>query len=243
MILLKIMLLLHVIGDFYTQSNRMNEHKKKNNRHLILHVLIYTLPYTILFFLVEKWFVILILLIALFASHYLIDFLKIKHEKKCRLTYKAFLVDQFLHIIVLYIAWLFLRNYFSGTDQIISLLQHLGILIDFDQLINVFIVFTIIFRPTSYFVEMVLPIKTSDNKDDIRTSKDINYGAYIGNLERVAIVLLGLLNLWPSIALVITAKSIARFKQLEDKDFAQKYLIGTLLSLSITLGLLYVFIV
>lgn len=242
MILLKIMLLLHVVGDFYTQSNRMNMHKKKNNRHLILHVLIYTVPYVILFFFLEKWYLIVLLLVALFASHYLIDFLKIKHEKKCKSTYKAFLVDQLLHIIVLYISWVFLRKYFNGTDQIVALLQNLGVFTDFDRLINTIIVFTIIFRPTSYFVEMVLPIKNSDVKEETRTNKDVNYGSYIGNLERVAIVLLGLLNLWSSIALVITAKSIARFKQLEDKDFAQKYLIGTLLSLTITLGLLYIFI-
>ena len=29
---------------------------------------------------------------------------------------------------------------------------------------------------------------------------------------------------------MLTAKSLARFRQLEDKEFAEKYLIGTLLS-------------
>ena len=69
----------------------------------------------------------------------------------------------------------------------------------------------------------------------------INYGSLIGMLERIIIVLLAMLNLWSSIVLVFTAKSIARFKQLEDKNFAQKYLIGTLLSLSITLIVVLIF--
>jgi len=33
----------------------------------------------------------------------------------------------------------------------------------------------------------------------------------------------------------LTAKSIARFKQMEDKNFAEKYLIGTLTSFLIVL--------
>lgn len=60
-------------------------------------------------------------------------------------------------------------------------------------------------------------------------------GNLIGVLERIVIILLGLLNLWQAIALVFTAKSIARFKQLEEKTFAQKYLIGTLISFIIAL--------
>jgi len=41
------------------------------------------------------------------------------------------------------------------------------------------------------------------------------------------------MGLYPSIALILAAKSIARFKQLENKDFAEKYLVGTLLSIII----------
>ena len=62
-----------------------------------------------------------------------------------------------------------------------------------------------------------------------------NVGALIGMLERVVILLLGALGLYGSIALVLTAKSLARFKQLEDKNFAEKYLVGTLISLTIAI--------
>ena len=49
----------------------------------------------------------------------------------------------------------------------------------------------------------------------------------------IAILLLN--NQFGAMGFVLTAKSIARFKQMEDKNFAEKYLIGTLTSLFIVL--------
>ncbi|HOO28849.1 MAG TPA: hypothetical protein PLU43_10330 [Lachnospiraceae bacterium] len=66
-------------------------------------------------------------------------------------------------------------------------------------------------------------------KDNLRT------GRIIGKLERVIIAILVLCNQFAAIGFVLTAKSIARFKQLEDKEFAEKYLIGTLASVLIAL--------
>lgn len=60
-------------------------------------------------------------------------------------------------------------------------------------------------------------------------------GNLIGKLERVIVTILVLLNQYAAIGFVLTAKSIARFKQLEDKNFAEKYLVGTLASLSFAL--------
>ena len=49
------------------------------------------------------------------------------------------------------------------------------------------------------------------------------------------------MGLYTAVALVFTAKSIARYKQLEEKEFAERYLIGTLLSLFIAvLGIIFV---
>ena len=42
-------------------------------------------------------------------------------------------------------------------------------------------------------------------------------------------------NQFGLIGFVLTAKSIARFKQMEDKNFAEKYLIGTLTSFLVVL--------
>lgn len=55
-------------------------------------------------------------------------------------------------------------------------------------------------------------------------------GYFIGVLEREIIFILGLLGQYGAIGFVLTAKSLARYKQLEEKNFAEKYLVGTLIS-------------
>lgn len=61
-------------------------------------------------------------------------------------------------------------------------------------------------------------------------------GAYVGMLER-ALILTFLLSEAPAaVGFVIAAKSIARFKELEDKAFAEYYLVGTLVSVVVALG-------
>ncbi len=60
-------------------------------------------------------------------------------------------------------------------------------------------------------------------------------GSMIGQLERILIVILLLQNQYEAIGFVLVAKSIARFKQLDDKEFAEKCLVGTLPSLLLSL--------
>jgi hypothetical protein len=56
-------------------------------------------------------------------------------------------------------------------------------------------------------------------------------GARVGSLERVLVFLLILVGQWGVIGFVIAAKSIARFKELEDKAFTDYYLAGTFTSI------------
>jgi hypothetical protein len=69
----------------------------------------------------------------------------------------------------------------------------------------------------------------------ITQKQDQNMGLIIGMLERVLVAVFILVGQYSSIAFVIAAKSIARFKQLEDQAFAEKYLIGTLSSVALAM--------
>lgn len=61
--------------------------------------------------------------------------------------------------------------------------------------------------------------------------KNLHSGAIIGILERIIICIFLIMKQYSAIGLVLTAKSIARYKQLtEEKLFAEYYLLGTLLS-------------
>lgn len=65
-------------------------------------------------------------------------------------------------------------------------------------------------------------------------------GAAIGVLERILTLTLILIGEYTAIAVVFTAKSITRFEELKNREFAEYYLIGTLSSLlfSTIIGLL-----
>jgi hypothetical protein len=55
-------------------------------------------------------------------------------------------------------------------------------------------------------------------------------GRRIGVLERLILVAMVALGQWGAIGFILTAKSIARFRELEDRRFAETYLVGTLTS-------------
>ena len=57
-------------------------------------------------------------------------------------------------------------------------------------------------------------------------------GKRIGMIERVIILTLALLGEFGTISFVFVAKSMARFEQLKKRQFAEYYLLGTLLSIS-----------
>jgi len=60
--------------------------------------------------------------------------------------------------------------------------------------------------------------------------REYNAGRIIGVLERLLIYYFVLINQFAAIGLIIAAKSFARFKDLEKREFAEYVLIGTLLS-------------
>ncbi len=60
-------------------------------------------------------------------------------------------------------------------------------------------------------------------------------GKKIGQVERAIILTLALMGEFGTISFVFVAKSMARFEQLKERQFAEYYLLGTLLSISFAL--------
>lgn len=61
-------------------------------------------------------------------------------------------------------------------------------------------------------------------------SKEYNAGRFIGILERILIFFLVLVDQFTAIAFILAAKGFTRFKDLDEREFAEYVLIGTLLS-------------
>jgi hypothetical protein len=62
-----------------------------------------------------------------------------------------------------------------------------------------------------------------------------NVGEWIGVLERLITLTFVLTGSFTAVAFALTAQSIARFKELEDKNFAEYYLLGTSASLLVAM--------
>jgi len=74
-------------------------------------------------------------------------------------------------------------------------------------------------------------------RDEDRTAGaiEIARGRTVGALERALVLTLVLLGEYPAVAWIIAAKSLARFKQLDDREFAEYFLVGTLSSFLLAL--------
>jgi hypothetical protein len=82
-------------------------------------------------------------------------------------------------------------------------------------------------------VRSILELPTLQmRRDEDRTAGaiEIARGRAIGALERALVLTLVLLGEYGAVGWIIAAKSLARFKALEDREFAEYFLIGTLAS-------------
>ncbi len=72
-----------------------------------------------------------------------------------------------------------------------------------------------------------VPVKKESKEPD---KSELNAGRIIGMLERLIIFFFVTIGQFAAVGFVIAAKSIVRYKELEDRNFAEYVLIGTLLS-------------
>nr|WP_263326583.1 DUF3307 domain-containing protein [Neobacillus sp. Marseille-Q6967] len=74
----------------------------------------------------------------------------------------------------------------------------------------------------------------------IFSKHDLSRGKLIGYIERLLVLVLTFYGSYPAIGFIVAAKSIARFKQMDDRNWAEYFLLGTLASMfiGITLGII-----
>jgi len=250
----------HFLADFTFQPYRLSEKKKNSILFLSLHALIYSLLTFIVCLLFGSMLQIILFGIAISVSHILLDFIKIKLDKKYNnvtYTFFSFIIDQVLHIGILLVISLFLNNFNTiGNFLVLKPYNFLNLRyflnINLKKIFRILLAVVVVGYPSSVFIKhffnfifrnnvtktQEISLDTSGEKhikNVCQEDADNKAGSVIGILERLLVLVLGLMGLYASIALVLTAKSIARFKLLEDKSFAEKYLVGTLLSMLIAI--------
>ena len=228
---LLLVLIAHFLGDFVFQTERMAQKKRTSIKSFVLHCLIYSFFITLTLIWIRPIDKIIFAIIIIVLSHVTIDFIKNillriiskRYEDHRGLDFAVFVIDQIIHItIILFIVGLTeTRSMYTGIK-------------DIQPVMVIAFIYFICLSPAAVFIKKVLALFSLQNEDesDNVLSKS---GYLIGVLERIIILTLGLSGQLGAIGFVLAAKSLARFKQLEDKVFAEKYLIGTLLSTTIAL--------
>lgn len=135
------------------------------------------------------------------------------HTPRFELDYRLVLLLVFLaHPANYFIRWALNKDEGFSTDRTISSLSQ--VFYDLDQPNEV--------------------AAATDTPKDLEQRARV--GRRIGTIERWLILLLIVTKNVSSLGLVITAKSIVRYPQLGDKEFAEYYLFGTLLSVVLALA-------
>ncbi|MEM8846226.1 MAG: DUF3307 domain-containing protein [Bacteroidota bacterium] len=237
MMLLTLKLILaHFIGDFALQPSHWVDdkmEKKAKSKYLYWHIGIH-LAALLIILQFEHLEVIAIIIV----THYLIDLgkLVLTNPKNYRWL---FVLDQVLHIGVI-----MLLVYWKEPFQL-----NLGYIFEAAPLLLItFLVF--VTYVSGILMRMLLaPYIEEVVKDDNEEGGSLkNAGTYIGMLERLFVFGFILMNQWAAIGLLIAAKSVFRFGDLnkgKNRKLTEYVLIGTLLSfgLAILAGSLYKYLV
>lgn len=228
-----LLLAAHLIADFSLQSADWAEKKTQKFRYLAGHAVVYAAVIASVAFLCIRGNVVWIPFVIIALSHFLIDWIRVHADKKCKTPtahFSSFVIDQVLHIAIIYVS----VCVFGLNEQTRSWLTNLASKSPVEQILRYVLIFIIILDPASVFVKK-LSIYVSGGINNSGQKKEPPVGSVIGKLERILTVILVLCNEIGAIGFVLTAKSLARYKQLDNQSFAEKYLVGTLSSTAIAI--------
>ena len=176
-----------------------------------------------------------------FAStlHFLIDIIKHiyllvienKGKKTIELERDIFFLDQGLHFLCLIIVAYLLASAnklairFSWIEMFFYVSN-----IPLMKFLSWILALLITHKPANIVIQNLLK-KYKVKEDQVDKENDKNAGRFIGTVERIIMLIFLSINQYSAIGLVLTAKSIARYDKIsKDKDFAEYYLLGTLIS-------------
>jgi hypothetical protein len=224
MTLLLQLLLAHLLGDFFLQSEKWvqnKEEKKLRSPWLYVHVALHCGLLLLLAGPALRWPAAL----AIAATHLLIDGLKLQLQQPGTRR-QWFFIDQLLHLAVLVAAWLLVTGYrphiewFNNTVLLIYVVAVLFLL-----------------SPASLLIKIFISRWSPNDTPGDNTLQSA--GKLIGMLERLLVFAFVALGKWEGIGFMLAAKSVFRFGDLKDsrdRKLTEYVLIGTLLSFGLAIA-------
>lgn len=239
-IIVMLFLIGHFLGDFYFQSDQIAAGKDKSFNKLLIHGLVYLLTMVLIIvpifgFTFLKW----VLIVSLI--HIGVDWLKMYLTKKRKPDNKmqiyAYMIDQLIHVVTI-LALVALMASVSKTFQFSGPMKKVLEMGNFD--IEMMLKWTlssiIVIKPVSITIGKLL----YKYQPKTMAKEEVGHpgaGSLIGILERLIILMMLSQNQYAAIGFVLTAKSIARYNKLiENPQFSEYYLLGTLLSILLVIA-------
>ena len=214
------LVLAHIIGDFYLQTDECCKHKETRrfkSWFLYVHAIIIGLLSWII--VPSCNFGLWALLIA--VSHFAIDAVKIH----CPKGLWSFFIDQLLHLGIL----ITIPNIYEPAKELpLQMIDFSG---SFSMLLLILAIL-LCMKPANILIKLVLEKYQVGESESCNNIK--NAGALIGNLERILTIVFVLLGQFEAIGFIVAAKSILRFKD-TDTAKTEYVLAGTFLSFGIAI--------
>lgn len=228
----------HIVSDFLLQTDSMARKKeylkaKGGWPAMFLHTAItFVLAAAALYLRSGGW---LPLAGAAFiaASHFGTDVLKSSIGRKKHRT-AAFALDQLLHLVAIAAAALIVSRYADASgyyDALKAPFALPGWGAEADKAVWTAAAAIACVWGGAHAIRLLLSDLNIDLADASQgDGKAAHAGKWIGILERMTIIILIPLGQWAAAGLLLTAKSIARHRNLDRQNYAEYYLVGTLLS-------------
>jgi len=222
-------LIAHILSDYFLQNDLWVRHRGRyrfRSQFLYRHTLI--VFFMSWLFSMQWGFFICSLLIAL--SHFVFDGLKssiakIKIGRNKTLDHLYFFIDQFIHLIIIFIG-VFSFDYFWGLEPIYKFPFETKYLL-------VLLTYILCLKPSNVFIREMFRINNlkvfSQPGEDL-----LNAGRLIGNIERILTLTLLLLGKYEVVGFIIAGKSILRYEGVKTSK-TEYVLIGTMLSFGIAI--------
>ena len=251
--LLLILLISHVLGDYYLQTDKLADAKDHDSKSLRIHLRLYGIPFLVMAVLHQFSRTVLLAGLLAVVCHAVIDLAKATLTDKKRSSKKdpgwngrVYILDQSLHwLSLLIIAFIFRSDpAIPAWSFLNELVQEINL--TWPLLLQWSLALLLIYRPSNItftkLFSIYKPIEPIGETSDAAVSTGdkagdkLRTGGIIGVLEKLLALIFLSVGEYMAIGLVLTAKSIARYDKIsKSASFAEYYLIGTLSSIIMVL--------
>jgi hypothetical protein len=219
----------HLLGDFVLQTKGMVRHKQRLKARSWLLYLHCAIHGVLVYLFAPAWKLWMLPLLVM-VTHFIIDLWKLYRPEKA----VYFIVDQALHLLVLFGLWCWLAAPASWIPLNWKALMQsqAGWAIAAGYLVVTFPLSMLLSKATQRW-------RREAEVGDMRTSISLNEaGKWIGIFERVLVFTFVISSHFEGIGFLIAAKSILRFNDIKGQEArkeAEYILIGTLMSFSFSI--------